>query len=278
MPIVFKHTLLLIPFLFISALHADSPKSLTFGFMPYLTAHELLHKYTPLADYLGQAVGIPVTLKITKNYADHVENAGKDQLDIAFMGGSSYIELVEKYGKKPLLVRYEIDGKPTFQSIIFTAPGSSLKKLEELAGKRFAFGDPSSTLSTQVPRYMLKKAEVPLEKLAGYDFLNNHKNVIFSVLSGNYDAGAITQEIFEENQSLNLKLLAESPPVSTHILVTRSDLEPTLIEKLQTALYQLKTSPQADKVLSAIGKNVTGFVPVTDQDYDLLRTMLKEIK
>lgn len=254
-----------------------TPKSLTLGFLPYITASEIMKKYTPLATYLGQQVGIPVILKISKNYEEHIQYVGEDRLDLAFLGGAPYIHMVEKYGSKPLLARYEIQGKPTFHGIIIVPKNSPLKEIRELSGQRFAFGDPGSTLSSLVPRYMLQEAGVPLDKLASYDFLKSQPNVVFGVLLGNYTAGSVALEVFEEYEARGLRILAKSPEISTHLFVTRSTLLPELLNKLRTAFYELKTHPDGKSILSHIGKDITGFSLVNDEDYDGLRTILKAL-
>ncbi len=253
-----------------------TPDNLTLTFLPYLTATELMQKYTPLATYLGKAIGIPVTLKISKDYVEHTQQAGEDQLDIAFLGGIPYVKMVAKYGKKRLLARYEMNGNPTFQGFIIVAKNSPLKNLSELAGKRVAFGDPNSTLSTLVPRYMLAKAGVTLDKLSGYDFLKNQQNVVLGVLFGDYAAGAVAQEVFDESKARGLRALATSPDISTHVFIASNKLPDDLVAKLQKALYDLKTQSDGKAILSAIGKDSTGFVPAQDSNYDLLRTIVKE--
>jgi phosphonate transport system substrate-binding protein len=250
------------------------PQTLRLSFMPYMVASELEKMYAPLADYLTQQIGIPVQIHITENYVEHNRLVGEDQVDIAFMGGMSYVTVTKEYGKKPLLARYEMNGKPTFHSVIFVSKDSSLTKLENLIGQRFAFGDPNSTLSTVVPRYMLRQAGVSLDKLAAYDFLKNHQNVIFGVLLGDYAAGAVAEEIFKEYEKLDIRVLELSPALSTHLFITRKDLPQKLITQLQTALYNLDEQPNGKAILSAIGKTMTGFVPVADEDYDLLRNIL----
>jgi phosphonate transport system substrate-binding protein len=250
------------------------PQTLSLSFMPYMVASELMKMYTPLANYLTQQIGIPVQIHITKNYVEHNRLLGEDQVDIAFMGGIPYVTVTKEYGKKPLLARYEMNGKPTFHSVIFVPQGSPLTKLDDLIGQRFAFGDPNSTLSTVVPRYMLHQAGVTLNKLAAYDFLKNHQNVIFGVLLGDYAAGAVAEEIFKEYEKLDIRVLELSPALSTHLFITRKDLPQKLITQLQTALYHVDEHPNGKAILSAIGKTMTGFVPVADEDYDLLRSIL----
>lgn len=267
-------------FLLTNSLYAEDkpqPKSLTLGFMPYLTASQLTQKYTPLADYLSAKLNVPVTLEIAKNYDEHIQKVGEDKIDIAFLGGSPYIKVVEKYGKKPLLVRYEIHGKPTFHGIIVVAQSSPLKSLKELNGKRFAFGDSNSTLSAQVPRYMLAQAGITLDKLAGYEFLKNHENVLYGVTLGDYAAGALAEEIFIEHQKQGIRALATSPPISTHVFVASNQLPSAWVDKIRQILLDLKQDPEGKAVLAQIGKEMTGFVPVVDTDYDTLREVLKSI-
>lgn len=257
--------------------HASSEEGLTFGFLPYLAPSELFNKYTPLVDYLSAEVGHSIVIKVAKTYEEHIERIGKDQLDIAFLGGAPYVKMVGRYGQKPLLARYEIRNEPSFHGVIFVADKSPLQNLSDLAGKRFAFGAMDSTLTTLVPIYMLKQVGIELSELAGYEFLKNQQNVVFGVLLGDYAAGSSALEVFEEYRQKGIRSVAVSPPVSTHLLVTRQTLPLALIEKLRAALYSLKGKAAKDTILPAISHDLTGFVKVQDTDYDSLRTILKEV-
>ena len=250
---------------------------LTLGFMPYLSSDILLNKYTPLATYLSQELNIKVEIIIAKDYATHIEYTGNNKLDISFLGGSPYVVIDEKYGQKPLLARYEFSNKPTFHSVIFVNKNSKLKTLSELKGKKVAFGNKNSTLSTQVPLYMLMNDDVYLKDLATHKHLRNHENVIYGVIYGEFDAGAVAQEVFREKESEGIKILKVSPEVSTHVFVTRSNMDKELQIKIKKALLKLKTMPNGNKVLKSISKNLTGFVDAIDEDYDYHRDMLKSV-
>ena len=120
---------------------------LVLGIHPYKTSEKLIKAYSPLAQYLTRKVGIPVVLKISADYQTHIDAVGRDQLDIAYVGPSSYVKLYDRYGEKPLLARQAVHGKPTFQGKIVVTGNSPITKLAQLKGKRFAFGDPNSTMS-----------------------------------------------------------------------------------------------------------------------------------
>ena len=262
---------------FSTANAAEAKKPLSLGFMPYLNAELLVEKYTPLASYLSTKLDRNVKIEVAKNYAEHITATGEDQLDISFLGGSPYVVIGDQYGVKPLLARYEFDGKPTFRAVIFVYKDSPLKDLSELKGKTMAFGSPKSTLSTQVPLYMMMQAGAGLDQLASHKHLRNHSNVVLGVEIGDFDAGAVAEEVFNEHKSNPIRVLAYSPDLSTHVFVARSNMDAGLKDQIATALQDLKTEPGGKDILGAIGPTLTGFVPVQDSDYDLHRTILKDV-
>lgn len=256
---------------------ADDPRPLTLGFMPYLSAEHLIEKYTPLADYLSDELGRPVRITVARDYQEHIRRTGEDGLDISFLGGSPYVVITNRYGPKPLLARYEFNGKTTFRSVILVEKNSPFQTLSDLAGRRFAFGNRNSTLSTQVPLYMLMRAGVRLENLSSYTHLRNHENVILGVRFGDFDAGAVTEEVFRENTDTTIRALAYSPALSTHVFVTRATMDPDLRQRIARALMAVRDHPRGPEVLTAISETLTGFAPVKDSDYDLLRDILADV-
>lgn len=245
---------------------------------PYLPATEVMERFSPLADYLSESIGRPVVVRISVNYRQHIDLIGKDEADIAFMGPAPYVSMVDRFGRKPLLSRLEIDGKPTFKGAIIIGKESPVRSLSELKGKRFAFGDPNSTMSHLVPRYMLWKAGVDIDDLAGHTFLRNHHNVALGVLVGRFDAGAVKSEVFHEYEKRGLRVLEWSQELSEHLFVTKSTLPKDEVLKLREALFRLSDSEKGRRILKGVNEHATGLVPVEDRDYDNLRTILRALK
>ena len=251
-----------------------TPAPLTLGFMPYLNAEHLIEKYTPLADYLSEALDRPVRISVARNYDEHIRLTGEDKLDVSFLGGSPYVVIGDTYGRKPLLARYAFDGQPTFRAVILVAADSPIERLADVSGKRMAFGNVNSTLSTQVPLFMLMRAGVRLADLADHKHLRNHENVVFGVEFGDFDAGAVAEEVFQENRDRHIRALAYSPAVSTHVFVARTTLDRDLREAISEALTGLSDHPSGTTVLGTISARLTGFVPASDGDYDPHREIL----
>lgn len=275
---VFVFIISLLTSLLFSPVITDAQESLVLGIHPYLPATELIDRFTPLARYLSEKTGQPVKLNIAKNYQDHIDKVGKDKIDIAFMGPASYVKMVEAYGKKPLLSRLEINGKPTFKGIVIVNNKSPLHSLSDLKGKRFAFGDPESTMGHHVPRFVLLKAGIRVADLASHVFLKNHNDIALGVLMGEYDAGAVKEDVFYKYEQRGLKELARTPEISEHLFVTSNTLPPEKVQVLQEALYHLKDDEKGRKILSALRDNLSGMSPAVDEDYDNLRVILKRLE
>ncbi len=235
-----------------------------------------MRRYAPLARYLSDRLGRTVQVRIGRNYEEHTDSVGRDLVDIAFMGPSIYVECTRRYGPKPLLARLEVQGRPEFRGAIVTRRGSGIGTLAELRGRRIAFGDPKSTMSHLLPRYMLAQAGVGLEDLADYQYLGNHTNVVLGILAGDFDAGGVKQEVYEQYESQGLRLLSRTPAYSEHLFVTRSTLNPELINALRIAMLELGDRVGGAQVLGAIKIGLTGLVKVEDTDYDSMRDVLQD--
>ena len=206
--------------------------TLNFYIQPYLPATELVKRFNPLAKYVSDRMGASVRVKISKNYDSHIDAAGKNKGDIFYFGPGPYIKMVEKYGQKPLLARLEVRNSPVYYGMIVVRRDSPLQLLSELKGKSFAFGDPHSTMSYYVPRYMLREAGVQTEDLGHHEFLGTHHDVALAVIGGYYDAGAIKEEVFYRYEERGLRALAQSRPISEHVFVANSNMDTMKLKRL----------------------------------------------
>ena len=152
---------------------------------------------------------------------------------------------------------------------------SAIRSLQDLKGKRFAFGDPESTASHVVPSAMLRQAGVPESSLAETAFLNGHRNVALAVLAGDFDAGAVKEEFFVEYAPQGLRSLAHQPPVADHLFVASTRLSGTEVDTLRRALEELPATPAGKAAMIAIDPGMTALVAARDSDYDNLRALMQ---
>lgn len=261
------------------AVVADSDQDqLTICIHPYASSTVLYQAFTPLTEYLSEKLGKPLTIHIATDYESHITSIGTDKYGIGYLGPASYVNLVDRYGKKRILGRQAINGKPTFQGKVIVRQDSKISSLADLAGKRFAFGDPNSTMSHLVPRYMLLEAGIGVEDLAEYKFLGNHTNVALGVLSGDFDAGAVKEAVFYKYEPRGLKAIATTPALSEHLFVASDSMPESMVNVLRSALLEAHLSEQGLSAIQAIKPNISAFVPAQDSDYDNLREILTTLK
>jgi len=251
---------------------------LVFAVHPYKPAVELEFMFAPLTAYLSSLTGKPVLLTVSRDYEEHIRRVGEGEADIAFMGPAVYVEMVERYGKKPLLARFETDRVPTYYGVIAINRDSPLGLLKDLKGKRMAFSDRRSTSGHLVPRHMFFKTGISLEDFAEYAFMGNHDNVALGVLVGDFDAGAVKEEVYAKYEHRGLRILALTPPISEYLLVAGTNLPPDAVKSLRDGLQRLKDNPAGGTIMRSMKPSVTALVPVDDSDYDNLRAILGELK
>lgn len=260
-------------------LHAAAqPKALTLGVHPFKPATQVVEIFTPLADYLGTKIGVKVVVEVAQDYQTHIERAGSDMLDFAYMGPAPYVQLTKRYGLKRLLARQAIDGQPTFHGKIVVRRDSAIQSLSDLRGKRFLFGDSSSTMAHLVPRSMLNQAGLTVEDFSLVGHVNDHVNIVLAVLAGEYDVGAVKEDVFFAYEAKGLRAIATSPPVSDHVFIASDRLDGALVDAARAALLSLDGGAQAEAVLTPIAAGLTALVPVDDKDYDSLRLILDELE
>ncbi len=254
------------------AVGAPAQQPLTLLVHPYQTAASLTKNFTPLAEYLSRAVNIPIRIKISESYKAHMHAVGEEQFDLAFLGPAPYVQITHTYGPKTILGRLEINGSPYFRGIIICRANDPITSLKELAGKKFAFGDPNSTMSHYVPRFMLDEAGVKITDLREHAFLGMHANVALGVIGGYYDAGGVMENTFDAYKDRGLRVLAKSPPIPEHLFVAAKHIPAETVAALRQALRSLRDP----LILSPIKEKLTGIVPTDDKDYDFLRRILKK--
>lgn len=219
---------------------------------------------------LGRQVGIELVLY--KDYDESLEAFLRGEVDFVRFGPASYVLAKQRNPEIQLLVAEQDDGKKVSHGIIFVRADSPVRKLADLKGRRFAFGDDSSTIGRYLSQAELAKAGVLGKDLAGFKYLGRHDKVAAAVQAGDFDAGAVHLWNFEEaGQGTKLRELARFPNLSKPWLA-RAGLPQDVCDALRSALLGMN-QPQTLKVLK-----VTGFLPVEDKEFDFVRDGMEKAR
>jgi phosphonate transport system substrate-binding protein len=232
---------------------------------------ELLRKFAPLGKYLEAEIGIPVEFFPVTDYAAVVESLAAKKLDLAWLGGFTFVQARLKTGNAIPIVQREEDEK--FISRFITAQDSGINSLADLKGKTFAFGSVSSTSGHLMPRYFLLQAKIDPDKdFKTVAFSGAHDATAAWVESGRVQAGVLNGSVWDrlvEQKKVDLskvKVFATTPPYYDYNWTVRGDLDPNLVKKLTDAFLKLDPSNPAHKEILEL-QRASRFIPTKAENY-----------
>jgi phosphonate transport system substrate-binding protein len=252
--------------------------TLKMGVIPLDAPGEMYRRFTPLAEYLTTATGKRVELSVAVSFAKTLRDLEDSVTDLAFLTPTTYIEARKKSGAE-LLVKALRNGLPYTHAALVAHAGSGIKRIEDIRGKRFAFGDRMSTSSYLIPRAMLAEAGVGLSELKEYSFLGHHDDVAKAVLAGEYDAGGLrepTARIFEPQGLVVIKTSIEIPEFN---ICVAPNVDKETAELIKKALIELDPKDKAQaRILNSIDPAYTGFIAAGDGDYEDIRKLMEKME
>jgi phosphonate transport system substrate-binding protein len=228
----------------------------------------------PLTNYLSDAVGKHVVLKLSPDMPGAIAALAAGDVELAYLTPVAYIRSHES-GNTRLLVKTVTDNQGFFRLMIVVRSDSPIKTVADLAGKRFAFGDPAALLQLAV----VANAGVNMDKLGTRAYLGHYDNIVRGILNRDYDAGIVTDMKVHRWAGKGLRVIYSSPELPPYNIAATHKLDDALFTKLQKALLRLDSkNPQDRQVLSALGEDYNGFAPTSDHEYDIVRDLIKPFR
>jgi phosphonate transport system substrate-binding protein len=252
---------------------AQSAGVLRVSAIPDEAPTELQRKFKPLGDYLKKATGMDVEFIPVTDYAAVVEGLATNKLDLAWLGGFTYVQArIRTHGGAVPIVQRAEDAK--FTSRFIVPLNSTAKTLGDLKGKTFAFGAPSSTSGSLMPRYYLLKAGIDPERdFKSVAFSGAHDATVAFVAAGRAEAGVLNASVMDklvEQHNANVakvRVLAITPPYFDYNWTVRPGLDPSLTKKLTDAFLALDPSKPDMKAIMDL-QRASRFIATTNANYD----------
>ncbi|MCR5864796.1 MAG: putative selenate ABC transporter substrate-binding protein [Aquincola tertiaricarbonis] len=241
---------------------------------------ELQRKFKPLGDYLRQQTGMEVQFVPVTDYAAVVEGLATQKIDLAWLGGFTYVQarMRTQGGAVPIVQRAE---DAVFTSRFIVPKDSPAKTLADLKGKTFAFGAPSSTSGSLMPRFFLLQAGInPETDFKTVAFSGAHDATVAFVAAGRAEAGVLNASVLDKlNEAGNpnaakVRVLAVTPPYFDYNWTVRPGLDAALTRKLTDAFLQLDPANPQHKEIMAL-QRASKFIPTQSSNYDGIESAAK---
>jgi phosphonate transport system substrate-binding protein len=264
--------------------------ALKIGYMVCNSERETMQRFLPLTRYLSEKVGVDF-VAVPVDTQDFEKRFKAGEFALAHSNSLIYVILRERYGLQ--LVASEKRGQfgsRTAGAIIARA-GSGIRKLDDIRGKRMAFGPMLAPTGYLAEYDLLMRAGIDPERDLGYYAIPTgsfkHEKAIFGVLYGQYDVAAapvLDLEVLAREGKISpddFVILAQSQIVPYCTFGAARGTDPEVVKRVRQALLELKPADNVDidgerlKVLKSAG--IDGYEELLDSDYNSIRDMARRV-
>lgn len=256
-------------------------------FTPSVDANTIATNSTSFLKFMEKETGLYFKSGIPSNYVAVVEAFGSNRADVAVMNSFGYLMANAKFGAEAKLKALR-HGKDYYAGAIYVSEKSGIKSIKDLAGKKFAFTDASSTSGYLYPLKIFKDEKV---KLGNTMFAIKHDNVITMIYQGQVDGGAaFFSDAFDgkikdarervmtqfPDVEKKVKVLKVTDKIPNDPFVFRKGIDPAVTNKIIAALKKYLATEEGKTTFKNIYA-IDGVVPTTNAEYDSLRNVIKAV-
>ena len=260
----------------------DNP--IRMAMVPSLETTKLLASGEKLAQLLHEETGYYYKATVPTSYAAVIEALGAGKLEIAWLAPLSYVLAHDKYSARVLLITIRA-GSKDYRGHIIAHTDRGINSIEDLKGKRFAFGDPLSTSGTIYPKLLLLQKGIDPETYFSQAVNSaGHDKTVMAVYNGQVDAGAIYGgEVSDAREKViqlipdvmeKTKIIAKTDPIPNDTVSVRGDLPEDMVIKIRDGLIRVAKSDEGRRTVMDL-YGIDGLAPTTDKNFDSVRRAAK---
>lgn len=257
---------------------AGADKPLVFGVFPNMTARQIIETYRPLAGAMEKRLQRRVVVYSARDFRTFVERTRRGQYDILLTAPHLAWLARQDAGYRPLL-KY---AHPT-HGLLVVRTASPFHAPQALRGHTIATADAMAVT------VLAMQAELAASGLRyGIDYrttdAGTHFNAVIQVLNGRADAAMLGMHpylLLPPDQRRQLRVLAETPSVSSLMVLTHPRLRDPDAMAIRRALLDFAATPEGVAFMqrggyggfaAVDGSELRAFRPYALQAQDMLRT------
>jgi phosphonate transport system substrate-binding protein len=249
----------------------EEQKPVLFGSVAMDIPAVMYRRLTPLTQYLSKAIGRPVALKLSPNMPAAIADTAEGRVDLAYLTPVAYLKAHDQGGAR-LVVKTVTNGQGSFRLMIVVKQDSPITSVQDLVGKRFAFGDRAALLQ----RAVVVGSGISLDQFSDYKFIGHYDNIVRAVMNGDFDAGILKDTMAYKWNGKGIRILYSSPELPPYNITASRNVDDALLAKLRKAFLSLDENKPADAlVIKAVDKRYDGFAPTSDAEYDIVRQLVR---
>lgn len=252
----------------------ETPNPVRVGVLPDQSPEVLEQRFDPLLKYLSDEIGVPFRLVVPADYADLLDRFSRQEIDIAYFGGLTYLKAREAEGARALVMR-DVDTR--FRSSFIAAVDRPETTIADFLDKSLAFGSELSTSGHLMPRHFLLQESIDPESwFSDIVYSGAHDATAILVQNGNVDLGVANSEVIEAMfrdgrlRRSEIRVVVRTPPYVDYVWAMRVGIDAGLYDRVMFAFLKLSPLDGAHaNILDRLGAGA--FLPARDSDFGSLR-------
>ncbi len=238
--------------------------------LPRYSTEEIYKRITPLVDYLKTKTGLNITPTMTTTFDQYTKALIGGEVSIGFENPYIYVLASTSHEAVAMAVKGKNGDK--FRGIIITAASSPLRSLTDLKGKKIAIVSYASAGGYLSQKLSLLDKGIDITKDCQLEEApeNKQENVVFSVFTGDVDAGFIRASALHKTDQFvpagSIRVLAYTAWLPNWALSIKRNMTASDKKKIVRAIHEI---PDNSPVLRAL--RIKKFRPARNSDYDVVR-------
>lgn len=286
-----KRSFILLAILFLT-ISCSSPsakeekRTYRIGYMICNSEQETLHRFRPLTAYLSKKLGVNFEA-VAIDTTDFTKQV--DKLDFTHTNSLLYIIMNRNHGVEILAAEKSGSFGSRAKGIIIVLRKNGIGNVRDLKGKSMIFGPMLGPTSYMTQLDLLLKSGInPENDLTFYSIppgSYKHEKVIYGVLFGKFDAGAVPLVDFERMvaegriDQNDFTIIAEGEPIPYCNFAVTQKVDDGFAKRFKQALLQIKKDDTVEiggEVARVFERaNIDGYEDIKDRDFDSVRDMAK---
>lgn len=262
-----------------TAQFAQAAETVRFAVTDIAGLEDLQREYGAFRDALAASTGYEIEFSAVSSRTAAVEAMRAKQVDFVLTGPAEYV-VFKKRSEASVVVGFQ---RPDYFAMVVTLAESPVQGVDDLKGKKVAFGDVGSTSAHLGPMQLL--ADFGLDPMKDIEPLHVSRNVaIESLIKGDIAAVGMNAthlgSVRKKFPDTAFKVIARGRDLPNDPLLAGAHVEKSVIEKVRVAFTQ-----NAPVLIEALlkGEDTQKYqgmhflAAIDDREYDYVRSMYATI-
>ncbi|WP_257349326.1 phosphate/phosphite/phosphonate ABC transporter substrate-binding protein [Pseudalkalibacillus decolorationis] len=262
------------------------PEKLVMGFVPSQDSDKIADTVKPLADKLGEELGMEVEGKVMTSYSALVEAMGSNKVQIGFLPAFGYVLANDKHGVEVIL-KSERHGSGSYKAQYVVRADSEIDSLEDMKGKTWAIPDLTSTSGFLFPAAQIMDMFDVEDVQSGFFKTTvesgGHDNALIAVYDGTADVATTFDDardtIKEDYPDVmeKLKVVEYTEEIPNDTISLTKELDDEFKKKIKETFLSFNEDKEMIKIMNDV-YTWDAIIEAEDSEYDVVRDTYEKFK